>query len=83
MRNSPPSRGSVSARVSLTTRGRIQVPRLSASSQASNSVLGRGGDLAPHGHGELARGAHFDSFPASRLVTKRSSEASWSLQKRR
>ena len=45
--------------------------------------LGRGGDLAPHGHGELAGGVHFDSFPASRVVTKRSSEASWSLQKRR
>ena len=45
--------------------------------------LGRGGDLAPHGHGELVGGAHFGSFPASRVVTKRSSEASWSLQKRR
>ena len=44
--------------------------------------LGRGGDLAPHGHGEFAGGAHLDSFPASGL-TKRSSEASWSLQKRR
>ena len=74
MRNAPPSRGSVSARVSRIPAGLSPRPEASRVQPCVEEIFCRGGDLPPDGYKVFVR--HDGLSALSRPVTKTSSEAS-------